>query len=167
MRKLCKQRQAVRSKVFFTDDAWQPQKPHQSDWEPQNVLETGRKQNLKNVRKPEMHQSLRGNTNHFKFSLAGTSTTVFRVSSPREPRFVLVPYVFVRGRRGLGQASRVWHYRVVVSLLFSHAISIPRRRWETLQEGTLRGELEKLNLKVRWGRLRSPLKVPSKPTKTP
>ena len=27
-------------------------------------------------------------------------------------------------------------------------------RWEALQEGTLRGELEKLNLKVRWGRLR-------------
>ena len=41
-------------------------------------------------------------------------------------------------------------------------------RWEALQEGTLRGELEKLNLKVRWGRLRSPLKVPSKSSaKTP
>ena len=43
----------------------------------------------------------------------------------------------------------------------------PGSRWEALQEGTLRGDLEKLNLKVRWGRLRSPLKVPSKPSKLP
>ena len=40
-------------------------------------------------------------------------------------------------------------------------------RWEALQEGNLKGEVEKLNLKVRWGRLRSPLKVPSKPSKLP
>ena len=54
---------------------------------------SSRKQNL---RKPQMHQSLRGSTvaNYFKLSLAGTSTIYYIVSSPREPRFVLVPIRF-------------------------------------------------------------------------
>ena len=55
------------------------QKTSSIDWEPQNVLETAvGSKTSKNLRKPQMHQSLRGSTvtNYFKFSLAGTSTIV-------------------------------------------------------------------------------------------
>ena len=75
-----------------------------------------------------------------------------------------------RWRQGIyGQNCRVLHLRPTSATLkfWTMCIPMPGSRWEALREGTLRGELEKLNLKVRWGRLRSPLKVPSKPSKLP